>query len=390
MQPIDRSSGIAFGLNPLNRLSDKRPDAGFVEASRHHPSTRFLLLAQHTPILKQTISATGAQVLDPFFTAKEWEGLSEVLKVNPSVTSSLTAEAIFLGSMLTAPHAAPHAGSDAESDATVAPTGEGAANADGLAEGASLFAIGLNIPPHIIASTHHVPKRDAAASTASESVPDIAAPLRPEWLATDLRTLAMAQSVSATTLGEMASAKSVLHWHSRHQYCANCGTPTAVSAGGWRRDCSACNAQHFPRVDPVVIMLLIDGERCVLGRQPQFAAGMYSALAGFLEPGETVEDAVRRELYEEAGVACSTVSYFASQPWPFPSSLMIGCFGRAMQTDLTVDQNELEDARWFSREEVALMLAGTHPEGFSAPKPYAIAHHLLQHFVLHGADVLKA
>jgi NAD+ diphosphatase len=246
----------------------------------------------------------------------------------------------------------------------------------------SIFAVGIDAPPQSIAG----PVQAASAST-STSAP-APTPARPDWRAVDLRTLALEQQLSSIVLGEMAGAKSVLHWHSRHRYCANCGTPTTVGAGGWRRDCSACNAQHFPRVDPVVIMLLIDGERCVLGRQPQFASGMYSALAGFLEPGETMEDAVRREIMEEAGVTCSQVTYFASQPWPFPSSLMIACFARATQTTLTIDATELEDARWFTRAEVATMLQGEHPDALSAPKPYAIAHHLLQHFVRHGSAVL--
>ena len=161
-----------------------------------------------------------------------------------------------------------------------------------------------------------------------------------------------------------------------------------VAAAGWQRICDVCGARHFPRVDPVVIMLVIDDERCLLGRQRQFAPGMYSALAGFVEPGETAEDAVCREVMEEAGVKCSEVVYFASQPWPFPSSLMIGCFAQASDTDIVVDTAELEDARWFSREEVAAMLAGTHASGLSAPHPFAIAHHLLQAYVDQGAAVL--
>jgi len=346
MQPIDRSSSIAFGLNPLDRLSDKRQDATFVEARRRDSTTRFLLLAQHTPILKTIAASDGSVSLDPFFTVQEWEDLAEAL----GATSSLASESIFLGTT----------------------------NAEGA--GMSVFAIGIDAPPQSIAGTSH-----AASASGSTSAP---APARPHWRAIDLRTLALEQQMPPVVLGELAGAKSVLHWHSRHRYCANCGTPTAVSTGGWRRDCSACNAQHFPRVDPVVIMLLIDGERCVLGRQPQFAPGMYSALAGFLEPGETMEDAVRREIKEEAGVACSQVTYFASQPWPFPSSLMIACFARATQTTLTIDVTELEDARWFTRAEVATMLQGEHPDALGAPKPYAIAHHLLQHFVRHGAAVL--
>jgi NAD+ diphosphatase len=141
-------------------------------------------------------------------------------------------------------------------------------------------------------------------------------------------------------------------------------------------------------VDPVVIMLVIDGERCLLGRQRHFAPGMYSALAGFVEPGETAEDAVRREVMEEARVKCAQVVYFASQPWPFPSSLMIGCFAHASDTDIVVDTDELEDARWFSRKEVTAMLAGTHADGFSTPKPFAIAHHLLRAYVEKGGSVL--
>lgn len=196
----------------------------------------------------------------------------------------------------------------------------------------------------------------------------------------DLRSIAMRGLVSADVLGELGGAKAMLDWHERHRFCANCGTPSRVSSAGWRRECDHCGAQHFPRVDPVVIMLAIDGDRCLLGRQPRFPAGMYSALAGFLEPGETIEDAVRREVHEEAGVVCSHVTYFASQPWPFPSSLMMGCFARAASTAIVVDTTELEDARWFTRAEVRGMLDGTHENGLAAPKPFAIAHHLLKAF----------
>ncbi len=204
----------------------------------------------------------------------------------------------------------------------------------------------------------------------------------------DLRSLAQQGLVEAGTLGMMAEAKSMLDWHRRHAFCANCGSASRMTAAGWQRVCDACGTRHFPRVDPVVIMLVIDGERCLLGRQRQFVPGMYSALAGFIEPGETAEDAVRREVMEEAHVTCSQVTYFASQPWPFPSSLMIGYFAHASDTDITVDTAELEDARWFSRDEARAMLAGTHEQGLSAPKPLAIAHHLLKAYVEHGAAVL--
>ena len=205
----------------------------------------------------------------------------------------------------------------------------------------------------------------------------------------DLRSLAQQGLVAAAALGILAEAKSMLDWHRRHAFCANCGTASRVAMAGWQRACDVCGARHFPRVDPVVIMLVIDGERCLLGRQRHFAAGMYSSLAGFVEPGETAEDAVRREVLEEARVKCGQVAYFASQPWPFPSSLMIGCFAQASDTDLVVDTAELEDARWFSREEVAAMLAGTHADGLSAPKPFAIAHHLLRAYVEKGDAVLR-
>jgi NAD+ diphosphatase len=204
----------------------------------------------------------------------------------------------------------------------------------------------------------------------------------------DLRSIAVQELVAAELLGPLGQAKSMLDWHRRHRFCANCGELSKVTSAGWRRLCDACGAQHFPRVDPVVIMLVIDGERCLLGRQRHFAPRMYSALAGFVEPGETAEDAVRREVLEEAGIHCAKVAYFASQPWPFPSSLMIGCFAQAEGTSIVIDQNELEDARWFAREEVAGMLAGSHAEALTAPKGFAIAHHLLRDYVARGAGVI--
>lgn len=205
----------------------------------------------------------------------------------------------------------------------------------------------------------------------------------------DLRTLALQGLIDNDLLGIMGEAKSMLDWHRRHGFCANCGTASRATTAGWQRQCDACGTHHFPRVDPVVIMLAIDGERCLLGRQRQFAPGMYSALAGFVEPGETVEDAVRREVLEEAHIACAQVVYFASQPWPFPSSLMIGCFAQAADTNIVIDTTELEDARWFTRDEVAAMLAGTHADRLSAPKSFAIAHHLLTAYVEHGDAVLR-
>lgn len=192
-----------------------------------------------------------------------------------------------------------------------------------------------------------------------------------------LRNLATQGLVPPNELSAIATAKSLVHWHQRHGFCPNCGARTQMAHGGWKRVCPNCKSEHFPRTDPVVIMLVTDGERCLLGRQKQFIKGMWSCLAGFVEPAETIEDAVRREIYEEAGIECTDVRYYKAQPWPFPYSLMIGCTARAVTTDLNVDRNELEDARWFTRAEVKKMMTDTHPEGHRGPNGIAIAHHLL-------------
>ncbi|CAH1652250.1 NAD+ diphosphatase [Hyphomicrobiales bacterium] len=209
---------------------------------------------------------------------------------------------------------------------------------------------------------------------------------RPHLDAVDLRSLASQGQLPPEVLGPLGEAKAILHWHARHRFCANCGARTRVEAAGWRRICDACGAQHFPRTDPVVIMLAVRNGNCLLGRQPRFADKMYSCLAGFVEPGETIEDAVRRETKEEAGLTVGRVRYLASQPWPFPASLMIGCIAEALHDEITIDRLELEDARWFSRDEAAALLAGTHPDGLSSPKPFAIAHHLLHAFVHEGEE----
>ncbi len=174
-----------------------------------------------------------------------------------------------------------------------------------------------------------------------------------------------------------AAARSLVDWHARHRFCANCGTATAIFRAGWARQCPHCGAEHFPRVDPVVIMLAEAGDKVLLGRQPPWPAGRYSALAGFLEIGESIEEAVRRETLEESGIRLGAVRYIASQPWPFPSSLMIACIGVALNEDIVIDVHELEDARWFTREDVRRALARYPEAPFGAPPPYAIAHSLL-------------
>ena len=174
-----------------------------------------------------------------------------------------------------------------------------------------------------------------------------------------------------------AAALSLANWHRRHRHCSVCGGSTRPNRGGWSRDCPACGAEHYPRADPVVIMLATHDGRLLLGRQPQYPPGRYSALAGFVEPGETIEAAVARELKEEAGIDVTAVRYVASQPWPFPSSLMIGATAEALGDSLTIDTEELDDARWFARAEVVAALAGEGGAAFLAPPRFAIARTLL-------------
>jgi NAD+ diphosphatase len=209
---------------------------------------------------------------------------------------------------------------------------------------------------------------------------------RDDVAVTELRGMVMQGAVPTEQLSAIAMAKSMVSWHQRHGYCANCGTRTAMKEGGWKRDCPSCKAEHFPRTDPVVIMLVTHGDRCLLGRQKQFLPGMWSCLAGFVEAAETIEDAVRREILEESGIHCTDVTYYMTQPWPYPSSLMIGCAARATSDEIVVDKTELEDARWFTRDEVTLMHSRTHPDGMFAAHPFAIAHHLIGRWVHGGTD----
>jgi len=209
---------------------------------------------------------------------------------------------------------------------------------------------------------------------------------RGDLLILDLRSIAI-QGLAPEHLPALAAAKALLTWHSTHRFCAKCGAETTNAEAGWRRDCPACGAHHFPRTDPCVIMLAVDGERCLLGRQSRFPPGMWSCLAGFVEPGETFEEAVRREMFEEAGIRTGRVIYYASQPWPFPMSVMIGFHAEAESTELKIDENELEGARWVSRPEVSEMLLRRHPDKIFAPPPVAIAHHLIRAFVERGGAV---
>ena len=197
-------------------------------------------------------------------------------------------------------------------------------------------------------------------------------------------------TLAGDELATYGGARSLVDWHARHRFCARCGSMTALAKGGWQRNClnEGCGAEHFPRVDPVTIMLVEHDGNLLLGRQPRFPAGNYSALAGFVEPGESIEEAVAREVLEEAGVRVRDVRYVASQPWPFPSSLMIGCHAHADDPTVVIDITELEDARWFSRAEVEDAIAaserGERGEAFGAPPRTAVANHLLRWWIALG------
>ncbi|MHA3916518.1 NAD(+) diphosphatase [Halovulum sp. GXIMD14793] len=188
--------------------------------------------------------------------------------------------------------------------------------------------------------------------------------------------------ISASDAGSAATARAVWAWHGTHRHCARCGAGSEVADAGWQRRCADCGATHFPRTDPVVIMLVLSGNKVLMGRSPGWPEGMYSLLAGFVEPGECIEAAVRRETVEEAGIKVGRVGYLASQPWPFPASLMIGCWAEATSTEIKLDPIEIDDAIWMTREEIMAAQSGTHPNIKPARKG-ALAHHLL-HMWLRG------
>src|SRR5690242_8676942 len=218
---------------------------------------------------------------------------------------------------------------------------------------------------------------------------------------TDLAVVDDADTFDARTLAPLlpageaaivAEARSLIDWHARHRFCAQCGSPTRVTAAGWVRRCPECKASHYPRSDPVTIMLAIKGERALLGRNRRRPGNRFSCLAGFMEPGETLEECVRREVHEESGVRVGRVKYLACQPWPFPSSLMMGFLCEALSEEIIVDPEELAEARWFEREEIRAMVerAATGPDDLtqvSLPGPVAIAHHICRRWS-NGLDSL--
>jgi NAD+ diphosphatase len=227
-------------------------------------------------------------------------------------------------------------------------------------EGAALILLGLDGDrPHFVALPAQA---DGAALFRSPRIMQVLATLSPDDIAI------------------YGAARSLIDWHLRHQFCGRCGAATIVTRAGWGRTCSGCKTEHFPRVDPVVIMLAEHDGRALVGRQAAWPQGRYSALAGFLEPGETIEEAVARELFEEAGVRATEVRYVTSQPWPFPAQLMLACVAKVDSAALTLAPAEIEDALWVTRAEVRAALAGDADAKFIAPPHYAVAHSLLTHW----------
>ena len=209
-----------------------------------------------------------------------------------------------------------------------------------------------------------------------------------EGATADVRSLAA--QIPGPEAAILAEARSLLDWHARHGFCAQCGTASKISAGGWGRRCPNCRAHHYPRVDPVVIMLAVKGERCLLGRGRRRVGTRYSCLAGYMEPGETIEEAVRREVLEESGVQVGAVRYLASQPWPFPSTLMMGVLAEALSEEIHIDPKELAEARWFERDEVRAMVERSRtdepiPGLATLPAPLAIGHQLARRWAF-GVD----
>lgn len=322
--PDDLPLSLGYALNPLDRMSDQRVEPEWIAERWQAPNARFIVFAGDRVLLNQ--EDTGAHSVS--FLAESAAGYG----VGPRVARAETG--VFLGLAGDVPAAiarGDHAGR--------APT----------------FACLSDLYPETL------DERGIAHI--------------------DLRSLVTSGIVPTSEAGAVAQGRSLLNWHGSHGFCSKCGAPSQLVQGGYRRDCPACGTMHFPRTDPVVIMAVTRGDRILLGRQARFLPGMYSCLAGFLEPGETIEAAVRRETWEEAGVRVGRVAYHSSQPWPFPNTLMIGCFGEALDDAIFPDRNELEDCRWFTRAEVRAMLDGTHAEGFSSPKPIAIAYHLVKTFV---------
>jgi NAD+ diphosphatase len=300
-----------FAGNPLDRVSQRRQDAGWVASLLQDPETRLLLLHD----LKPQVRHASALDLD-WQNVAPWQALID--------------------------------------------------------SGSTLILLGI---------------RDGRAYFALDASP-AGIPFGGDTVAMDARSVASV--IDGGEAAILAEARSLVDWHARHRFCAQCGAPSVVASGGWQRQCPNCKAHHFPRVDPVVIMLAVKGDRCLLGRGHRRVGARFSCLAGFMEPGETLEEAVRREILEESNIRIGRVRYLASQPWPFPSSLMMGFLAEALSEEITIDPDEIAEARWFERDEVRAMVERSRsddpiPGAVTLPPPLAIGHQIARRWAF-GID----
>lgn len=315
---------VTFGGSGLDRAAELRGDVPALAAALHDPATRCVLIWRGKPLV------TGEAAMD-------------LLRL--PMTHPLLAEADSPPLLM------------------------------GREDGAAVFS-------HDISGW--MPADFDAAQAASFLDPsEYSHPACPEGRFAELRKIMTQLSPRDAELA--ATAKALHGWHATHGFCARCGAASELHQAGWQRICPACGGHHFPRTDPVVIMLITRGNRCLLGRSANWPEGMYSCLAGFVEPGETIEAAVRREVWEEAGVRVGRVRYLASQPWAFPASLMFGCHGEALTDEINIDPAELEDAVWVTREEVADAAAGLR-KGLMPARKGAIAHFMLRNWMADRLD----
>lgn len=311
---------VTFGGSALDRAGELRNNAEALEAARTHPDARAILFWRGKPLVTLETPATLVR-----------------LPLGHPVLQDARDETVFLG----------------------------------REDGAARFAFDLSdwVPDELDA--------DSLGGFADPS--EQHHPASPESMVfAELRRVMTWLSPRDAELA--ATGKAIFAWHESHMFCSKCGEQSEISQGGWQRKCPVCAASHFPRTDPVVIMLITRGNSVLMGRSPMWPTGMYSLLAGFVEPGETLEAAVRREVFEESGVTVGAVRYLASQPWPFPASLMFGCEGEATSEEITIDPVEIEDAMWISREDMMQILAGDHPDILPARKG-AIAHFLIENWL---------
>ncbi|KUP91188.1 NAD(+) diphosphatase [Tritonibacter horizontis] len=326
---MKRAEQVTFGGSGLDRAAHLRANSTELDRLWSDPAAQVLLLWRGKPL---AMRPAGAEQAGPL----------AFVATSHSVLSAARPDAIFLGRS---------------------------------AQGAGYFAVDISewTPPEVDLAT-----LNTFLDPSEQRHPD----LPEDHVFAELRVIMMGLSPREAELA--ATAKALLSWHASHRFCARCGNASAIEQAGWQRRCVACAAAHFPRTDPVVIMLVTRGDHVLLGRSPGWPEGMYSLLAGFVEPGETMEAAVRREVFEEAGVRVGAVRYLASQPWAFPMSLMFGCHGEAVSEEIDIDPTEIEEAFWLSRQDMMDVLAGHHPK-IRRPRKGAIAGFLLENWV---ADTL--